>query len=461
MKADYKVRLINEDETEWYIISEPKITHSNKSRTVTALCGHVSQQLKYKNLGLVFSDDEGNNVGTPDTFLDVILEGTGWTKGNVSKFYEDDGKTIKYRSLVASEKTGAFSLISKMCELFDAKPIFRGDSKTVDIVPMNPFSEPKDGTVPDVTTAKGVIELHYGNNVKNITRTLNTENLRTKLYAYGAYGDKTNGYCGIDECTHKELKFRINSSVAPGTEIRFQYKNAQGVTVTKYFKPTEAPLGQITSQHTFTFSQLDPASMMYVYDGSVLYVEGSGSGSSGSSGSSGGDGELVPEDPDPSDPGTDPGLNYEVDMAYKVYDEPSAPNLSYPSVTYISNTDIRNWFSFVMDFNYYDEIGLLSDDALQAIAHFQMRGPKYLEDVYNASLKFAEEMSKVTELVGSVDYVKLQPFTVNTSGTYVTITLDTAGYDNVTYTTEYNVKPDKRFKWKAATQLYANGDAIN
>lgn len=125
----------------------------------------------------------------------------------MDKFYERDGETEKKRSLQAKAKTGAFKLITQMCDLFDAKPVFHGNEKTVDIMPMNPFSEPKDGGMPDVTTADGVLELHYGQSVSSITRTLNTENMVTKLYAYGSYGDKTSGYCGIDECMHAEYLY--------------------------------------------------------------------------------------------------------------------------------------------------------------------------------------------------------------------------------------------------------------
>lgn len=48
--------------------------------------GHVSQILKYKNLGLEFSDDEGNNIGTAKQLAETILEGTGWSVGYVYPF---------------------------------------------------------------------------------------------------------------------------------------------------------------------------------------------------------------------------------------------------------------------------------------------------------------------------------------------------------------------------------------
>lgn len=133
MKADYRIRAIDDDGTDWFLISEPKVVHQAFSKNITVTAGHVSQLLKTKNLGLEFSDDEGNNVGTARELLETILAGSGWTPGNVADFYEKDGVTIKKRTLVASSKTGAFKLISSMCDLFDAKPVFHGDAKTVDV----------------------------------------------------------------------------------------------------------------------------------------------------------------------------------------------------------------------------------------------------------------------------------------------------------------------------------------
>ena len=258
LKADYRIRLIDDEGIDWFIISEPKITHQAFSKNVSVSAGHVSQILKTKNLGLEFSDEEGNNVGTADELLTTILAGTGWKVGNVDTFYEKDGKTIKRRSLQAAAKTGAFKLITEMCGLFDAKPIFHGHTKTVDIVPMNPFSEPVDGGLPDVTKADGVLELHYGHNVKGITRTLNTENIVTKLYAYGSYGDKTSGYCGIDECEHTEYAYTLTDDLSTGGHYVFEPEG--------YYSYTFSPSANISAGTTLIWSAMDPAAMSYIWD---------------------------------------------------------------------------------------------------------------------------------------------------------------------------------------------------
>lgn len=188
LKADYLIRAIDDTEIDWYVISEPRINHEAFSKKVEVTAGHISQLLKFKNYGLEFSDDEGNNIGTAQELLTTILDGTGWSVGYVYPFAEKNGST-KYRSMKASTRTGAFKLISTLCDLFEAKPVYHGDARTVDLLPINPFSQPNAGTLPDLSLANGVVELHYGKNISNVQRTLNTENIVTKLYAYGSYGD--------------------------------------------------------------------------------------------------------------------------------------------------------------------------------------------------------------------------------------------------------------------------------
>ena len=66
LKSDYLIRLIDDYETDWFIISEPKIIHNGLNRTIQVTAGHISQLLKVKNLGLEFNDQEGGNVGTAE-----------------------------------------------------------------------------------------------------------------------------------------------------------------------------------------------------------------------------------------------------------------------------------------------------------------------------------------------------------------------------------------------------------
>ena len=88
LKADYRIRFIDDEGLDWFLISEPKIKHVNFSKDVSVTAGHIAQLLKTKNLGLEFSDKEGNNVGTAEQLLTTILDGTGWHVGTVEDFYE-------------------------------------------------------------------------------------------------------------------------------------------------------------------------------------------------------------------------------------------------------------------------------------------------------------------------------------------------------------------------------------
>ena len=54
--AEYKIRLIDDYETDWYLISESKITHNQRSKKVEVSASHTSMLLRTKNLNLEFSD---------------------------------------------------------------------------------------------------------------------------------------------------------------------------------------------------------------------------------------------------------------------------------------------------------------------------------------------------------------------------------------------------------------------
>lgn len=419
LKADYRIRSKewsgqdgDNAEIDWYLISEPKITHEAFSKNITVKAGHISQLLKTKNLGLEFSDNEGNNVGTAQQLLTTILDGTGWTPGIVADFKEKRGGATKVRSMKASAKTGAFKLISNMCDLFEAKPIYHGNGRTVDIVPMNPFSVPDDGSLPDVAANK-VAELHYGKNIKNVSRTLNTENLVTKLYAYGAYGDKVSGYCGIDEWKHQEYQFTTSSAITAGAECKFVVDDVSaGINYTRYFTAIE----DIPASTTLVWSVLDPASMRYVWDG---------------------------------------------EYAHRVYEEKKTVS---PTVLTLSSTvEVINQFSFLMDFDYYNSIGLLTDSMLQTIAEYQREMPALLQATNTASTQFAQALTDLSEVVGSVDFCKLNVSSYATDSGYLQLVLNkTTTYPKgVIYRTDYAVRERKQFKWRVADELKPNGDPLN
>lgn len=472
LKADYSIRAVDETETDWYLISEPKITHSGFSKNISVVAGHVSMLLKQKNLTLVFSDEEGNNVGTPAELLDVILKGTGFYPGKVTTFYEDNGD-IKRRSLTCGDKTGSFKMISDMCELFDAKAVYHGESyvpleedpgdmadnykayctrtsggeyvqltgpaeytagtyyrykvRSVDILPMNPFSIAEPGALPNIYKTNQlidsgeVIELHYGHALHNVTRTLNTENIVTKLFAYGSYGDKTDGYCSIGECDHTEYTYISTVEIQPGEYGMIYYTDDTGEHHVRFMvsgKPVE--IGD-----TLIFSNLDPASEMYVYNATKEYA-------------------------------------YFTDEEYggTLVNSDGQPN---------ATSEETNMVNFIMDFTYYYNVGLFTEEMLQFLAKAQRQGPDLRAAANEASSAYNDKESQLSEIIGNVDYCKIAvtdgsdlkaPY-VNADG-YLKINLENDEYTSgIVYRSDYYEREANRFTWRVASKLKPNGDPEN
>ena len=406
--ADYRLRTVTDKETDWFLISEPKIIHDKAAKTVEVTAQHISSLLKTKNLSLEFSDEEGNNVGTAEQLLTTILDGTGWSVGEVAQFLEDDTGEVKVRSIVASAKTGAFKLISTMCDKFDAKPIYHGDIRTVDIVPMNPFSEVEEGEIPEeVLAGENVIELHYNHNISKIARELNSQNIVTRLYAYGSYGDKTTGLCSLQICEHKEYTFTLSANYSAGQE--FLFKDASGA---KYYFKT--PVAQ-AKNNTITWSELDPLSKSYVYDNAAK-------------------------------------------RAYFLYKEPET--LTYVELT-SSIESVKNRFEYLMDFSYYDKVGLLTDNMKQELATFQRNMPGYIEastDASTALIAYENELSEVAESNTGFLRLTVQSYSTGSNGE-LKLNLDKRVYsDGVIYRSDYLEAKRNYFSWYCAEALKDNGD---
>lgn len=427
LKADYRIRLkdvqvntVGREEVyiDWFLVSEPKVTHKAWSKNVDVTAAHISQLLKTKNLGLEFNDELGNNVGTAKQLLETILEGTGWKPGKVSQFYEEDGKTIKRRSMNAGDKQGAFKLVSALCTLFEAKAIYNGEGRTVDILPMNPFSESKDGGLPDITAADRVVELHYGTNLSNITRTLNTENLVTKLYAYGAYGDTTHGYCGVDVAYHKELWITTSEELKANQPYHFEVKDVGGMDIYRSF----VPLADIPAGSTLIYSLQGPSTMMYVWDEAnqrAYFVQDNAAGT-------------------------------KVPIALSTYDE------------------TQNWFSYLMDFTYYKEAGLFEQEHLDKLALFERTAMRDYQKVYNATQQYSDALTTVAETVGSVAFAKLDvavpyyPPTDKAEERYLRLPLVTGEEKNgILYRSDWQNRERDQFLFAYSDELKPNGDPVN
>ncbi|MGN0763237.1 MAG: hypothetical protein ACI4MK_07600 [Aristaeellaceae bacterium] len=188
------MRLERDGTCDWFLLNAPKRSHKGLAVNATITCQHICAQLSKKNLYLSF--DDGNGVGTAQFLLEQILRNTGWRLDFCETFYEQDGETEKVRSIKSEGKRGAYLLISDVCKLFGARPVFDGDSRSVRVCSLNRYED--------------LLELSFGKNLTAIDRKEDAENIVTRLYVEGEYSDS--GYVGIDEVNLTGLPFLLDFS---------------------------------------------------------------------------------------------------------------------------------------------------------------------------------------------------------------------------------------------------------
>lgn len=419
--SEYRLRTVETkngvSETDWYIISENSVNHEAGAKNAEVTCGHISQILKTKKMNMEFSDEEGNNVGTCEELLTAILDGTNWHVGNVAKFFEDNGEDIKVRTLNEPTGSNAFKMITDLCELFDAKPVFNGDY-TVDIAPINPFSVEiipvedgygygkkirlEDGQIPALV-GDDVIELHYDREAKGIKRTLNTENLVTRLYAYGSYGDYATGICDLKEINHNEYLYNLPA----GSQGEFCLIINDGAK--RYFKIDE----EISENCTLIYSLLDHSSRSYVYNDTTK-------------------------------------------RAYILYDlKQSSDNVEELTSTGVNS--VQNNVDCLLNFNYYLEVGLLTDEMIQELAAYQREMPDLNAKAVEASYNLSEQLTSLSNIgQDNTGFLKLNVNRYENDSGDVRIVIDTAENDGVIYRSDYAEK--HFFTWHTAKNLKENGD---
>lgn len=194
IKNEHLLYLTEDDKTDVYCVKAPAELHDNSKIQFTVSCNHISEELKTKNLYKYF--DDLNGIGTCEELVERALRGSGWKLVSCDKFYEADGITEKIRSYSCEAKTGAYNMLTGICELFDARPEFDGYKKEVKIKAL--------------TNTDGWMEILYGKNMDKIKRTLDSSSLITRLYVEGEYGDFR--YVGIDDVEENEsgLPFILN-----------------------------------------------------------------------------------------------------------------------------------------------------------------------------------------------------------------------------------------------------------
>ena len=197
LKNENLVRVIRDsDKTgvyeDWFLIREPQDQHNGMKKTVDITCEHISAELKTKNLYIYF--DDTNGIDTVGNLISKALYGSGWTLGLCDTLYEADGETEKVRSFSCDEKTGAYNMVTGICDLFMAYPTFHGSTKTVDIHAKS--------------NKTGNMEINYGKNTDSLRRTPNSSDIVTRLYVEGEYSDF--GYVGIDDVNPTGLNYLLN-----------------------------------------------------------------------------------------------------------------------------------------------------------------------------------------------------------------------------------------------------------
>lgn len=181
IKNDCLVRLRVGENEDWFIVQVPKVSYNGKGNSYTVNCSHICAVLKTKNLYLTFDDETG--IGTIDYLIGRALQNTGWTIGECDTFYERDGETEKIRSQSSDGKKGSYQLVLDICDLFNAYPVYHGDTKRVDIRSL-------DNKFP-------IAELAIGKNLSALNVEYRSDNIITRLYVEGDYGE--DGYIGIDD----------------------------------------------------------------------------------------------------------------------------------------------------------------------------------------------------------------------------------------------------------------------
>lgn len=184
MTNDFLLRLGIDGVFDWFVIDEPEDSHTAQN-VIKVTAHHISTLLNRKNLYGFF--DDTNGIDTCYNLISKALTDTGWSIGVCDTFYESDGVTEKVRSYTCSEKTGAYAMITGICDLFVAWPSFNGDAKTVDIH----AKANHDGSP--------MMEVNFGKNLDTIARKRTSGELITRLYVEGDYDQDT--YVGIEDAT--------------------------------------------------------------------------------------------------------------------------------------------------------------------------------------------------------------------------------------------------------------------
>lgn len=242
------IYLYEDDVLDIYCIKTPVDSHETSKLYITCACNHISEELKARNLYKFF--DDTNGIGTCIDLITKAIGGTGWTLGECDTFYEADGTTEKVRSYSCDIKTGAYNMISGICKLFDARPVFDGGSRTVHIRANS--------------RTDSWMEISYGKNIDKIKVSRSSSSFVTRLYVEGEYGDY--GYVGIDSVNPTGLPFILNFDYFKETGV---FTDAHQEIVDEYLVDYKAASDAITEH---TAHQLEQQTRLYELIGGTAYA---------------------------------------------------------------------------------------------------------------------------------------------------------------------------------------------
>ena len=183
LRSDFVIRYTKGNKKIWFIANKPQKSKSGKKIYGSVTCSGSESLLKTRSIYKTFDDENG--IGTIDYLIKQVLTGTGWQydEDHSDTIYENDGRTEKIRSLNTDNKKGAIDLINTICNLFQARPIYDTDKKTV--------------SIKSIKNRQQVLEGVVGRNLNALTVKHDSSDIATRVYIEGEYGDY--GYVGIDD----------------------------------------------------------------------------------------------------------------------------------------------------------------------------------------------------------------------------------------------------------------------
>lgn len=201
IRNEYLVRVKKDDWINYFIIHTPKKRHNSKSVENSVTCSDICSTLKTRNLYKEFDGDK-TGIGaisswtqsnTVPPLMAQVLEGSGWRfdeENSVEIYEKSDPTQVKIRSFKSSAKAGCYKMVTDLCALFDCYPVF--DSSDLHDLKVRVYP------MPDPSNLQGELrEVTIGHDLNTLDFEENTEDLITRLYVEGEYGD--NGYVGIDD----------------------------------------------------------------------------------------------------------------------------------------------------------------------------------------------------------------------------------------------------------------------